>query len=93
MYIGLHVKYRYCCQILMKIFSTVLKNTQISNFIIIRLVEAELLNADTDGQTDMTKLVVLFFRNFANAHREVTLTRCLSDYQSVSIRQPREGLS
>ena len=39
------------------------KNTQISNFIKIRSVEAGLFHAD--GQTDMTKLVVAF-RNFAN---------------------------
>jgi hypothetical protein len=40
------------------------KNPQISNFITIRPVGAELFHAD--GQTDMTKLVVAF-RNFANA--------------------------
>jgi len=37
------------------------KNTQISNFMKIRPVEAELFCAD--GQTDMTKLIVTF-RNF-----------------------------
>jgi len=34
----------------------------------IRLVGAELLHAEggTDGQTDMTNLIVLFFCNFSN---------------------------
>jgi hypothetical protein len=42
-------------------FST---NSQISNFVIIRPVGAELFHAD--GQMDTTKLTVAF-RNFANA--------------------------
>jgi len=44
----------------------ILKNTQISNFIQIRPVKAELFHADerTDGQTDTTKPIVTF-RNFA----------------------------
>ena len=44
------------------------KNAEISNFMEIRLVEAELSHEDrrTDGQTDMTKLTVAV-RNFANA--------------------------
>jgi hypothetical protein len=73
MYIGLHVKYRYYCQILMKLeFSR-------QNFI-------KFLNTTfhenpssgsrvvpyrrTDGQTDMTKLIIAF-RNFAKAHKKV----------------------
>jgi hypothetical protein len=42
------------------------KNSQITNFMKISPVGAELLNADgrTDGRTDMTKLIVAF-RNFA----------------------------
>jgi hypothetical protein len=40
------------------------KNFQISNFMKILLLEAELFHAD--GQTYMTKLIVAF-RNFANA--------------------------
>jgi len=40
------------------------KKTQISNFMKIRPVGAEMFQAD--GQTDMTKLIVAF-RNFANA--------------------------
>ena len=41
-----------------------MKNTQISNFMKIRLVDFELFHAD--GRTDMTKLTDTF-RNFANA--------------------------
>ena len=43
------------------------KNVQISNFIKIRPVGAELIHADrrTDGRTDMAKLIVAF-RNFAD---------------------------
>jgi hypothetical protein len=47
------------------------KKTQISIFIKIRPVGAELLHTDglTDGRTDMTKLRVAF-RNFANAPKK-----------------------
>ena len=48
---------RYCCLILMKLeffFGKFSKNTQISNFMKIRPVGAELFHAD--GQTDMMKL-------------------------------------
>ena len=46
----------------------IFKNTQISVFMKIHLVEAELFRSDgrTDGRTDMTKLIVAF-RNFTNA--------------------------
>jgi hypothetical protein len=46
----------------------IFKKAQISNFIKIRLMEAQLFHADrlTDGQTDMTKLIVAF-RNFAKS--------------------------
>jgi hypothetical protein len=44
------------------------KNNQISNFMKIRPVGAELFHSD--GQTGMTKLIVLFFRNFANARKK-----------------------
>jgi len=50
----------------MDVFS---KNTQISNFIKIRAVGAELLRA---GQTDMMKLIVAF-RNFAKAPKNCHL--------------------
>ena len=45
----------------------IFKNVQISNFVKIRSVGAELFHADgrTDRQTDMTKLIVTF-RIFAN---------------------------
>jgi len=46
------------------------KNTQISNFMKIRPVGAELFHAD--GQTDMTKLIVAF-HNFANAPKTARL--------------------
>ena len=51
---------RYSCPILMKLEFLVRfsKNIQISNFMKIRLVGAELFHAD--GQTDMTKLIVAF---------------------------------
>jgi len=47
------------------------KYTQISNFIKIRPMGAELHHADRQGnrRTGMTKLVVAF-RNFAQAHNE-----------------------
>jgi hypothetical protein len=50
------------------------KNTQISNFMKIRPVGAELFDVGgrTDGWTDMTKLVVAL-RNFANAPKKLTL--------------------
>ena len=56
----------YSCRILMKleIFGRFSKTAQMSSFIKIRLMGAELFNAD--GQTDLTKLIVAF-RNFANA--------------------------
>ena len=41
------------------------KKNLISNFMKIRPVEDELFLAD--GQMDMTKLIVFFFRNFAKA--------------------------
>ena len=66
MYIGLHVKYRLLLDfnetwILWTDFS---ENTQISNLMKIRAVEAELFRADR--RTHMTKLIVAC-RHFANA--------------------------
>jgi hypothetical protein len=51
------------------ILSTDLKKSQMSNFIKTHLAGAELFHADrqTDGRTDMTKLI-LSFQNFVNAH-------------------------
>jgi hypothetical protein len=47
------------------------KNTQVSNFMKIRLAKAELINADrrVDGQTDMTMPIVAF-RNFLKAPKK-----------------------
>ena len=67
MYIGLYVKYRLLLSDFNEtwIFSTDFrKNPQISNFMKIRPVGAEIFHAE--GRTDMTKLKVAF-RNFANA--------------------------
>ena len=72
---------RYSYPILMKLkfpyrFS---KNTQISNFIKIRPVIAELLHADrlTDGQTSMTKLTVAF-RKFSKVPNKYQQTKCFN---------------
>ena len=64
--IGLHVQYSLFVSDFNKywIFSTVSIGTQISNFIEIRPVGAKLFH--TGGQTDMTKLIVVFY-NFAKA--------------------------
>jgi hypothetical protein len=51
------------------ILQTCSSNTQISNFVKIRPVGAELFGAD--GQTDMTKLIVAF-RNFTNGPKHIT---------------------
>jgi hypothetical protein len=62
----------YSSRILMKLeFSRhIFENTQISNFVHVRPVEAEFLYAD--GQTDMTKLIVAF-RNFSNVRKKGSL--------------------
>ena len=54
------------------------KDTQISNFMKIRPMGAELFNADgrTDGHTDMTKLIDVF-RNFAKAPKNDDVTESL----------------
>jgi hypothetical protein len=68
MYVGLHVKYRYYCHILMKLVNLIdrfSKNTQISNFMKIRPVGAELFHAD--GQTAHDEAKMLLFANFLKA--------------------------
>ena len=47
----------------------IFQNPQVSNFIKICPVGAELLNGDerTDGQTDMTKKLIVAVRNFSKA--------------------------
>ena len=68
MYIRLHVRCRYSCQVLIKLdfpnmFS---KNTEISNFMKIRPVGTELFHVDgqmggrKDERTDLSKLIVTF---------------------------------
>ena len=70
MYIGLHVKYPLFLsdfkemQIFLTDFS---KDTQISNFMKIRSVGAELFHAER--QTDMRRLKILF-RNFSSAPKK-----------------------
>jgi hypothetical protein len=46
------------------------KNTQISNFMKILPLAADFVPCGTDGQTDMTKLIVAF-RNFAKAPKNL----------------------
>ena len=48
MYVALHAKYRHSCQVLMKLeFSQhILENSQVSDFMNIHLVGAELFHAD-----------------------------------------------
>jgi hypothetical protein len=69
MYVGLYVKYPLYLSDFneTKFLGRFWKNTEIRNFMKICPVGAE-LGADrpTEGQTDMTKLVVAF-RNFENA--------------------------
>jgi len=48
------------------------KNTQTQNFVKNRPIRVELLRADTDGRTDMTKLVV-DLRDFTNVPKEKAL--------------------
>jgi len=80
--VTIHVQYRYCCDhtcavpLLLSDFSETWnlspyfgKNTQILNFIKKRTVGVDLLRAD--GQTDMTKLIVVF-RNFTKARKKET---------------------
>ena len=45
----------------------IFENTQISNFTKTRRVEAELFHADGQAERHMTKLIIVAFRNFANA--------------------------
>ena len=67
MYICLHVQYRYYCQILMKLeFSRhVFENAEMSDFMKIRSVGAELFHRDES--TDRLDELLVTFRSFANA--------------------------
>ena len=78
MYIGLHAKYPFFMSDFKEslIFSTDFSKTlQISSFMKIRPVEAELFHAEgpTDRQTDMTKPIVAV-RSVANASENILLT-------------------
>jgi hypothetical protein len=77
MHIGLHVKYRYARQIVIKIgfcrqifeiYSDIKFNENPSSGS--RVVLCSQVEGRKDGQTDMTELT-LAFRNFANAHKMV----------------------
>ena len=74
----LHVKYPWFLSdfIETSIFSTDFLEIEISNFIRIRPVGAELFYAE--GQTDMKKLIVSF-RNFANASKNQQNTLFLEE--------------
>ena len=63
------------------------KNTQISNFMKIRPVAAELFNegGQTDRQTDMTKLMVAF-RNYTNAPKNEMV--CVSNINMKKRKDP-----
>jgi hypothetical protein len=62
------------------------KNTQVWNLINLRPMGAELFHA-TDGQTDMTRLIVAF-RDFAKASRDVLITYSRLNWVSLKDRQP-----
>jgi hypothetical protein len=78
MYRGLYVKYSLFLSYFnvrnLRVLDRLSKNIQISNFMKIRPVEAELCRAGS--RTDMAKLIVAF-RNFSNAPSNgiVTLSR------------------
>jgi len=78
MYTGLHVKYPLFLSDFNNIWilSSFSKNAQISNFVKICPVEAELFHAgQTDGaglRTDRHDEANSSFRNFANAHKSVS---------------------
>jgi len=69
MYIGLRVKYRYSCQILMKLeffWQIVVKSSNVKFNENPSFDSVDVECGQTDRQTDMTKLVVAF-RKFTNA--------------------------
>ena len=87
----------YSCSILVKreFSQHTFKSTQISNFMKIRPVRAELLRIDgrkggrTDRRTDMTKLIAAF-RYFANApkNQDIEHERIYEARQHEKIRAP-----
>ena len=71
--IGLHVKFRYYCQVLMKLnFLDRFSKKFQTDLMKIRPVGAELFHAD--GRTDMTKPTVAF-RSFTDAPKHTTFRR------------------
>jgi hypothetical protein len=64
---------RYFRQVLITLISQTYSEILISNFTKIRPVGDELFRTDgrTEGQTDMTKLIVAF-RNFKNGPKHIT---------------------
>jgi hypothetical protein len=75
----------------MNFLGTFSKKSQMSSFVKMRPVGAELFHADgrrngrTDTQTDMTKLIVAF-RNFANSPKNSTLLlrKCVCVFLGIS---------
>ena len=70
------------------------KNTLISNFIKIHLVEAKLFHVDKWMETDMTKLIVAI-QNFANMPKNTSVThKVLIKVKNVSnkIRRKEKAL-
>ena len=90
MSIGLQMKYRYSCQNL-DFLDSFSKNNQIPTFMKICPVAAQLFN--TDGRTDMTKIIVAF-RNFANAPKNLEQeTFIIPDLQEFDTQQYKTCLS
>ena len=92
MYIGVHVKYRYCCQIFMtlELIDRFAKNNKTLNFTKIRQVGAELFHADR--QTDMAKLRAAL-RNLANALENALFTQNISPYNSYGFTGNRRQIT
>jgi hypothetical protein len=90
MYIGLHIKYPLFLSVFKELnfLGRFSKNTEIWNFMNIRVVEPSFFMR-TDGQTDKTKLTVAF-RSFANApkvteYERVILIRCRRNNKALML--------
>jgi hypothetical protein len=93
MYIGVHVKYRYCCLIFMTLepfIDRFAKNNKTLNFTKIRQVGAELFRADR--QADMAKLIAAL-RNPANALENALFTQNIFPYNSYGFTGNRRQLT
>ena len=73
----------------LEFFDRFSKNTQISNFVEIRSVGAELFHAD--GRTDRHDETDSRFRNFANAHKIMPDLPRLSQYCVICIYLTRSS--